>query len=64
MAIRVEPSSIATRLLQAAGVGLYLPKRMFNAEIARLDDHAVAQPYLVEALPELNTDSWRVLPDG
>ena len=64
VAIRLEPVSVATRPLQQVGVGLYLPKRTFNAEIAFLDDKGVTQPYLVEALPELGTDSWRVLPDG
>jgi len=38
--------------------------RLFNAGLDLLDDRTVAQPYLAEALPQLNTDSWRVLPDG
>src|SRR4051812_30887038 len=51
VAIRLEPSSLATRPLRQAGVGLYLTSRMFNAEIAKLDDHGQTQPYLVESLP-------------
>jgi len=29
-----------------------------------LDEKAVPRPYLAEALPQLNTDTWRVLPEG
>src|SRR4029450_7650553 len=29
-----------------------------------LDERQVAHPYLVEELPKLGTDSWRLLPDG
>jgi peptide/nickel transport system substrate-binding protein len=64
VAIRLEPVSVSTRPLGQVGVGLYLPKRTFNAEIASLDDRGNTQPYLVEALPQLGTDSWRVQPDG
>lgn len=64
VAIRVEPSTISTRPLHTVGVGLYLPSRMFNAQIALLDDRGNGRPYLVEALPQLGTDSWRILPDG
>jgi peptide/nickel transport system substrate-binding protein len=37
---------------------------MFNATLDIEDAQEVARPYLAEALPQLNTDSWRVLPDG
>lgn len=64
VAIRVEPSTVATRPLATVGVGLYLPSRMFNAQIAQLDNNGNPQAYLVEALPALNSDSWRIFPDG
>lgn len=65
VAVRVEPATLVARALQeAAGVGLYMTRRMFNAEIALLDDRGVPHPYLVEALPQLNTDAWQVFPDG
>jgi len=64
VAIRVEPAGIGTRSLVQAGVALYLTKRMFNAEIALLDPDATPHPYLVESLPRLNSDDWRVSPDG
>lgn len=39
-------------------------RRIFNAELALTDATGAARPYLAEALPELNTDRWRILPDG
>jgi peptide/nickel transport system substrate-binding protein len=44
--------------------GLNDPGRVFNAGLDFVDERAVTRPYLVEALPELNTDSWRVFADG
>jgi peptide/nickel transport system substrate-binding protein len=64
MAMRVEPATIAAKGLRASQVRLDLTRRLFNATIALSDDRDVYQPYLVEALPRLNTDSWRVFPDG
>ncbi|MEA2640373.1 MAG: hypothetical protein QOF51_1767, partial [Chloroflexota bacterium] len=63
-AVRVEPATVATRPLRQTGVALYLPTGMFNAGIAYLDGKGVPHPYLVEALPELGTDSWKLLDDG
>jgi peptide/nickel transport system substrate-binding protein len=39
-------------------------QRVFNAGLAINDDRELPRPYLAEALPELNTESWRVSPDG
>src|SRR4030095_12826746 len=39
-------------------------QRMFNAFLELYDDQGRALPYLAEALPALNTDSWQVFPDG
>ncbi len=64
-AVRVEPATLVARDLQeASGVGLYLTRRMFNADLALLDGGGVAHPYLAEALPRLDTESWKVFPDG
>jgi peptide/nickel transport system substrate-binding protein len=38
--------------------------RAFNAGLVLHDDREDPRPYLAEALPQLNTDSWRVFPDG
>jgi peptide/nickel transport system substrate-binding protein len=62
--IRVEPNDIAAKSLRQAGTILATTKRLFNATLALLDDRGVPRPYLVEALPQLDTESWRLLPDG
>ena len=36
---------------------------MFNAELAIMNDRGHV-PMLAESLPELNTDSWKLFPDG
>src|SRR4051794_9697184 len=64
MAIQVEPSGIASRALVERGVALHTTKRAFNADLVLLDDLENPQPYLADALPQLNSDSWRVFPDG
>lgn len=38
--------------------------RVFNAELDTVDAHDRPMPYLAEALPQLNSESWRVFPDG
>src|SRR4051794_13978845 len=39
-------------------------QRAFNAGLALNDNRELPQPYLAEALPQLNTEAWRVFPDG
>ncbi len=39
-------------------------KRLVNAGLTIKDNQDVARPYLAETVPQLNTDSWRVSPDG
>src|SRR5947208_12402907 len=63
IAVRQEASSLAAKPLQNAGSNV-TPPTLFNAGLAIKDAREVPRPYLVEALPQLNTDSWRVLPDG
>ncbi len=38
--------------------------RAFNAGLAINDERDLPRPYLAEALPQLNSDAWRVSPDG
>jgi peptide/nickel transport system substrate-binding protein len=64
MLTRVEPVSLATKPLQQAGTLLASTRRVYNATLALLDDRGIPRPYLAEALPQLNTDTWRVFPDG
>jgi len=64
MAIRYEPTSLATRELDSVSVGQYTTKRAFNAQLAILDERGIPRPYLAETLPQLNSESWHVFPDG
>ncbi len=64
VAIRVEPNTLTYRPLQAGGgVTLEATRGLFNAHLAAFDADGEPRPGLAEALPALNTDSWRVLPD-
>ena len=62
--VRVEPTSLASRPLTFAGANVSFVVRVFNAELDTVDSLDRPRPYLAEALPQLNTDSWRILPDG
>lgn len=64
VAARVETPSIAARPLRSSGLTSSTVTRLFNAGLTIKDERALPHPYLAEALPELNTDSWRVFPDG
>ncbi|HEY3117530.1 MAG TPA: ABC transporter substrate-binding protein, partial [Chloroflexota bacterium] len=64
-AVKAEPKTVSPRALgQNAGVSLILSKRIFNSDLAILDNQSNPQPYLAEALPQLGTDTWKVAPDG
>src|SRR4051812_32094627 len=52
-AVRVEPSTAAAKNIRGGGVALYLSGRMFNADLAMLDDQANPRMYLADALPQL-----------
>ena len=60
---RFEASTLAARITEAAGTSEYV-KRPFNAGLAITDATTQPQPVLAEQLPQLNTDTWRVSPDG
>jgi peptide/nickel transport system substrate-binding protein len=62
MMVRNEVDNLATKV-----IGPNAPertRRLFNAELAQTDNTGVARPYLAEALPQLNSEDWRILPDG
>src|SRR5437899_3292594 len=60
-----EPKSLAARTIaQVATGGMIFARRLFNADFALLDDQSKPYPYLAEALPQLNTDSWKLFPNG
>ncbi|MBM2812217.1 MAG: hypothetical protein HW416_2976 [Chloroflexi bacterium] len=62
MNVRFEVSNLLSKAL--ASPSSIATKRVFNAALAMYDGTGAAQPYLAEALPRLNTDTWRVFPDG
>ncbi len=62
-AVRAEPVTLASRA-ESRGVTTTTTRRLFNATLAVLDQRGQPQPYLAAELPRLQTDSWRVSPDG
>jgi peptide/nickel transport system substrate-binding protein len=64
ISIAVEPTYIAAQAPLPPGGASDFYQRMFNAFLDLYDDQARPLPYLAEALPVLNTDSWTVFPDG
>ncbi|MPZ15400.1 MAG: hypothetical protein GEU73_13410 [Chloroflexi bacterium] len=62
MVVRYEVTDLAAKIPGSSSP--VITKRLFNAALALIDDSGAARPYLAEALPQLNTDTWRVLPDG
>jgi peptide/nickel transport system substrate-binding protein len=64
VSIAVEPTFIAAFAPLPPGGASDFYQRMFNAYLDLYDDQARPVPYLAEALPALNTDSWTVFPDG
>ncbi len=61
LAFRYEKNDLSTKTLYQAGQE-YRP--LFNAGFALVDGKGTLQPMLAAELPKLNTDSWRVFPDG
>ncbi|MPZ13873.1 MAG: hypothetical protein GEU73_05530 [Chloroflexi bacterium] len=48
----------------ATGVAENIPGVILNAALAIADERARVSPYLAESLPQLNSDSWQLFPDG
>ena len=61
IAARGEPASLGTRGLRSS---FSAPIKLFNATLDYLDEKENAFPYLAEALPQVNTDTWKINPDG
>jgi peptide/nickel transport system substrate-binding protein len=61
-AFRFEPPELALKIVSPGGT--LAVKDIFGAGLAVLDGKEQPHPRLAESLPQLNTDSWRVLPDG
>ncbi|HEY3118273.1 MAG TPA: ABC transporter substrate-binding protein [Chloroflexota bacterium] len=64
MVIRAEPASVAGTVFVATGITTGTQRRLFNAGMALKDANSQYRPYLAETLPQLNTGTWKVTPDG
>src|SRR3954452_2818865 len=64
ISILKEPDYIAAQAPLPSQNATDFYTRMFNAYLDLYDDQGSPLPYLAEALPQLNTDSWVVFPDG
>ncbi len=62
VAHRYEPSNLAPKVLGSNGP--LTTTRLFNAALVEFDTRGAPLPYLAESLPQLNSDTWRVFPDG
>lgn len=59
-----EPTSLSLRALGQANTTVQSTRRLFNATLTLIDSGGAPLPYLADTLPELNTASWQVAPDG
>ena len=62
MSLRTEVTGLMPKIPGSSNPSL--TTRIFNAAVAITDGKGAPRPYLVEALPRLNTDDWRLSPDG
>lgn len=58
--LRIEPFDITDSASSRNNFG----RAIFGAGLVHLDRNDTPYPVLAETVPQLNTDSWRVLPDG
>lgn len=61
---RGEPPTLASKSLTPFTGSFGVERPAFNAGLTFTDERALIHPYLAEAIPQLNTDTWRVFPDG
>jgi len=64
LAYRTEAASITSRPFVQVDGPSRGPIPIFNATLDGLDERGIGYPYLAEAIPQLNTDTWTVSPDG
>jgi len=58
---RVEPDTMTG---EGSITKTITPLRMFTAGLTAMDSRETPYPVLAERLPQLNTDTWKVFPDG
>jgi peptide/nickel transport system substrate-binding protein len=61
---RAEPDTLAGTAMVPSTTSTGNRRRFFNAGLTLMDGDVRPLPYLAETLPQLNTESWRVFPDG
>jgi peptide/nickel transport system substrate-binding protein len=61
---RVEPVTIHAVGPRWAGLSERPITRLFNAGLLVQDPVQAAHPYMAEQVPQLNSESWRLFPDG
>lgn len=61
---RQETPSVSGTALVPGNFTTGSQRRPFNAWLTYADANGAPVPYLAEDLPRLNTDSWKVFPDG
>ncbi len=64
VAVQVEPLYISSRALRSSSNSQGMTVAVFNAGLAYQDENKIYHEQLAEALPKLNTDTWKVAPDG
>src|SRR5204863_3268902 len=62
MAVRDEATNLAPKVPGVSGP--LITKRLFSAALSLIDSAGATRPYLAEALPQLNSESWSVSADG
>jgi peptide/nickel transport system substrate-binding protein len=55
---------IAGGLGSTSGTSENIPQNIFNATLAFADERGRPMPYLAESLPQLDSNTWKVFPDG
>jgi peptide/nickel transport system substrate-binding protein len=61
---RGEPPTLAAKALVPFTGSIGVERPAFNAGLDLKDEHGLIHPHLAEAIPQLNSDTWRVLSDG
>lgn len=55
---------IAGGLGSTSGTSENIPQNIFNATLVLADERGRPMPYLADSLPQLDSNTWRVFPDG
>jgi peptide/nickel transport system substrate-binding protein len=62
MVVNIEVGNLSSKVVQSWNPDR--TTRIFNADLTIIDAQENVRPYLAEALPQLDTSSWQVFPDG